>query len=88
MKRDLRGMVVVITGASAGIGKTLAEALAPRGAKLVLAARRTDRLESLNAQLGGSHLIVECDVAKREDCERLIERSASTRAARARAVAR
>ena len=33
MNRDLRGMVVVITGASAGIGKTLAEALAPRGAK-------------------------------------------------------
>jgi uncharacterized protein len=75
MKRDLRGMVVVITGASAGIGRTLAEALAPRGAKLVLAARRGDRLESLNAQLGGNHLVVECDVGKREDCERLIARS-------------
>lgn len=75
MKRDLRDMVVVITGASAGIGKALAEALSPRGAKLVLAARRADRLDALNAQLGGKHLSVVTDVAKREDCERLIARS-------------
>jgi short-subunit dehydrogenase len=68
-------MVVVITGASAGIGKALAEALSPRGAKLVLAARRGDRLGALNAQLGGDHLVVECDVGQREDCERLIARS-------------
>jgi short-subunit dehydrogenase len=71
-KRNLRDMVVVITGASAGIGKALAEALSPRGAKLVLAARRLDRLEALDAQLGGRHLSVTADVAKREDCERLI----------------
>jgi short-subunit dehydrogenase len=75
MKRDLREMVIVITGASAGIGKALAEALSPRGAKLVLAARRADRLDALNAQLGGKHLTVVADVAKREDCDRLIARS-------------
>lgn len=65
-------MVVVITGASAGIGKALAEMLAGRGARLVLAARREDRLAALNASLGGGHLTVVTDVAKQEDCQRLI----------------
>ena len=74
-KRNLRDMIVVITGASAGIGKALAEMLSARGAKLVLAARRADRLDALNGALGGNHLTVVTDVAKREDCERLIARS-------------
>jgi short-subunit dehydrogenase len=74
-KRDLRDMIVVITGASAGIGKALAEMLAARGAKLVLAARRADRLDALNAALGGHHLTVVTDVAQRADCENLIARS-------------
>src|SRR5688572_20284128 len=74
-RRNVRDMIVVITGASAGIGKALAEMLAPRGAKLVLAARRADRLDALNVALGGQHLTVVTDVAKREDCERLIASS-------------
>jgi NADP-dependent 3-hydroxy acid dehydrogenase YdfG len=65
-------MVVVITGASAGIGKALAEVLSASGARLALAARRADRLDALNAQLGGSHLCVPTDVADRAQCERLI----------------
>lgn len=70
-------MVVVITGASAGIGRALATELARRGAKLVLAARRMDRLDALNRELGGSHLCVETDVARRDQCERLIDQSIS-----------
>src|SRR4051794_19663018 len=76
MRRNLSGMVVVITGASAGIGKALAEMLAARGARLTLAARRTDRLATLNAQLGSSHLFVATDVADRVQCEQLIRRTA------------
>ena len=68
-------MVVVITGASSGIGKALAEALHPRGARLVLAARRLERIETLNAQLGGDHLAVQTDVADRAQCESLIRRA-------------
>jgi short-subunit dehydrogenase len=75
MKRDLRDMVIVITGASAGIGKALAEGLSRRGAKLVLAARRMDRMDALNGALGGGHLTVVTDVARREDCQTLIART-------------
>ena len=68
-------MVVVITGASAGIGRALAEVLAARGAKLALAARRIDRVEELTRARGGNHLAVAADVAKEEDCQQLIEQT-------------
>lgn len=68
-------MVVVITGASSGIGAELAHRLSPRGAKLVLAARRTDKLEELNRELGGKHLCVSCDVSNPDDCRTLIARA-------------
>lgn len=68
-------MTIVITGASAGIGMALAQSLSEKGARLVLAARRIDRLEALNASLGGKHLCVQTDVAHREDCEMLIAKS-------------
>src|SRR5687768_8146681 len=75
MRRVLDGMVVVITGASAGIGAALAETLSDRGAALVLAARRFDLLEDLNRRLGGRHLCVAADVGRGEDCERLVAQS-------------
>ena len=61
-------MVVAITGASAGIGRTLAEQLHARGAKLALCARRLDRLEELNRALGGNHFVMQADVASPSDC--------------------
>src|SRR5688500_16579312 len=72
MRRAIDGMVVVITGASAGIGRALAEELSARGAKLALAARRADRLEELNHTLGGRHLCLRTDVAVRQECEALV----------------
>ncbi|HZN64561.1 MAG TPA: SDR family NAD(P)-dependent oxidoreductase [Tepidisphaeraceae bacterium] len=75
--RPIRGMVVVITGASAGIGRALAEELARRGASLALAARRLDRLEELNRSLGGGHLCVPTDVSQRDQCEALVGRTAA-----------
>ncbi len=71
--RQLRDSVVVITGASSGIGRVLALELDARGAKLVLAARRVDKLESLNASLGSRHLCVQMDVSRPRDCQELIE---------------
>ena len=77
MARNIGGMVTVITGASAGIGAALARELGRRGAKLILAARRIERLEALNRELGGEHLCVECNVADVEQCRMLVERAAS-----------
>ena len=65
-------MVIVITGASSGIGRALAVLLSRKRAKLVLAARRSDLLEQLNFSMGGRHLCVSCDVSKPDQCERLI----------------
>ncbi|QUD89362.1 SDR family NAD(P)-dependent oxidoreductase [Phenylobacterium montanum] len=63
---DLTGRVALVTGASSGIGHRLALDLARAGAKVVVAARRTDRLESLVAEIkaaGGDALAVAMDVA-------------------------
>ncbi|MAY73235.1 MAG: oxidoreductase [Phycisphaerae bacterium] len=74
--KGIEGKVVVITGASSGIGEVTARELASRGAKVVLGARRTDRLESVASEIrdgGGSAVVVATDVTKREDVEKLVE---------------
>ncbi len=50
---DLSGQVALVTGASAGLGEHFARVLAAHGAKVVLAARRTDKLKALVEELGG-----------------------------------
>jgi NAD(P)-dependent dehydrogenase (short-subunit alcohol dehydrogenase family) len=70
--------VIVVTGASEGIGRALCLAVAPQGAKLVLAARNEARLEDLAAacrQAGGEALVVATDVRDEQACHRLVERT-------------
>jgi len=74
----LDGKVVVITGASSGIGEATAEALAEEGATVVVAARREERLSELVERLngdGGNALAVECDVTDEEQAHALIQRA-------------
>ena len=63
--------VIVITGASSGIGAAVAEAVAKRGHKVVLAARRKEALEEVAARIGEEALVVTADVTSRKDVERV-----------------
>jgi short-subunit dehydrogenase len=68
------GKVVIITGASSGIGRALAKEFFSRGARLSLGARRIDLLEELKAGLGSPDILcVETDVVQEIDCKRLID---------------
>src|ERR1044071_1547043 len=57
------GTPALVTGASRGIGRAVAQALADRGATVGLAARSTSELEALAAELPGAHFALTCDVA-------------------------
>jgi NAD(P)-dependent dehydrogenase (short-subunit alcohol dehydrogenase family) len=65
-------VVIVITGASSGIGAAVAENVAKRGAKVVLVARREKELREVAARCGANALVVTCDVTKRADVGRAL----------------
>jgi len=74
----MRDNVVVITGASKGIGAELARQLAAQGARLVLSGRDIAALESVAAgcrQLGATVAVIPADVAVESDCQRLVEQT-------------
>ena len=76
MNQDIAGKVVVITGASSGLGEATARQLSSLGAHLVLGARRQDRLEALAADIrgaGGKAEIVVTDVTRKQDVVALVQ---------------
>ncbi|MVN75234.1 SDR family NAD(P)-dependent oxidoreductase [Hymenobacter sp. HMF4947] len=76
MENGLENKVVVITGASSGIGAATALLLAQRGAKVVLGARRLDRLAALAARIaaaGGEAAYARTDVTQRADLAQLVQ---------------
>ncbi|MCB0400696.1 MAG: SDR family oxidoreductase [Flavobacteriales bacterium] len=76
----MRNKVVIITGASSGIGEACALAFADQGAHVVLAARNAERLNAVKqsiAQKGVESLAVACDVSVKSDCEKLVNETVS-----------
>jgi NADP-dependent 3-hydroxy acid dehydrogenase YdfG len=69
--------VVVITGASSGIGAAAAELLASRGASLVLVARGEEKLRAIAARCGPEALAVVADVTRRADVKRVVDAALS-----------
>ncbi len=76
MPSELKDKVVIITGASSGIGRALAEELGVSGALVVLVARREVLLKTCAASIeaaGGKAFIVVADISREEECKRLME---------------
>ncbi len=74
MTQGVKDKVVVITGASSGLGEATARHLARHGAKLVLGARRLDRLQALARELSlGNDAAIQTDVTKLEQVRRLVD---------------
>ncbi|MCY4071416.1 MAG: SDR family oxidoreductase [Chloroflexi bacterium] len=75
MEKTLSNKVVIITGASSGIGEAAARLLSQQGCKLALAARSVDKLEALAAELGADCLVVRADMTVPGDIMAMVERT-------------
>jgi NADP-dependent 3-hydroxy acid dehydrogenase YdfG len=76
MTQGVKDKVVVITGASSGLGEAAARRLAQNGAKLVLGARRLDRLQALAKELSlGAKAVLQTDVSQCEQVKRLVDQA-------------
>jgi NADP-dependent 3-hydroxy acid dehydrogenase YdfG len=79
LAQEIKDKVVVITGASSGLGEATARRLAREGAKLVLGARRLERLRALAEELSlGDEAVVQTDVTDREQVENLVKHAVQT----------
>lgn len=76
---NLSGRKALLTGATGGLGRAIAQAMAERGARLVLSARNPEALEALAAELPGSgHTVLPADLAEPDAAERLAAEAAGT----------
>jgi NADP-dependent 3-hydroxy acid dehydrogenase YdfG len=81
MNENIRGKVIVITGASSGLGEAAARRLSAEGATVVLGARRSERLQSLTREFdarGAKSLAVATDVSDRSQVQTLIDSAVNT----------
>ena len=63
MMFDLTGMTALVTGASGGLGRSIAKALAGQGARLAVSGSNAEKLEAFRAELGGDHVALACNLS-------------------------
>ncbi len=69
---DRSGKIGLVTGASGGIGSSVASALAAQGARLALSGSNVEKLQAFAAELGGEHVCVPCNLADSAEVEALV----------------
>ncbi len=69
---DLSGKTALVTGASGGIGKDIARALVAAGATVALSGTRREALEALAAEIGGTTHVLPCNLADKDETEKLV----------------
>ncbi len=75
MTTDFKGKVMIVTGASSGIGRAVARQFAGLGAQLVLTARSTDKLEALAGEIGGGAVVIPADMTKPAEVDAIAART-------------
>ena len=69
---DLTGMTALVTGASGGLGSSIAKALAGQGARLALSGSNVEKLEHFHSELGGDHVAIGCNLSDKAAVDDLI----------------
>lgn len=69
---DLSGMTALVTGASGGLGRSIAKALAGQGARLAVSGSNVEKLERFREELGGNHVAIACNLSDGGAVDRLV----------------
>jgi 3-oxoacyl-[acyl-carrier protein] reductase len=72
---DLTGMTALVTGASGGLGSSIAKALSAQGARLALSGSNAGKLEAFAKELGGDHVALVCDLSNGAEVDQLVPRA-------------
>ena len=75
MMFDLSGMTALVTGASGGLGSSIAKALAAQGARVALSGSNAAKLEAFASELGGDHLTLVCNLSDPAEVDQLVPRA-------------
>ena len=72
---DLSGMTALVTGASGGLGSSIARSLAAQGARLALSGSNAAKLEAFARELGGDHVALVCNLSNADEVDQLVPRA-------------